>query len=518
MDIHVGRQTFNIPCRRFSIRLTVSNKERLPLVKEFALRYLYVAGSCDAEALRHFFGFSERELSILLGDLRGEGLADISGEDVALSEKGRDIFHESKDGAPTIQSVEKWNEKFAIDFLSFSIIHFESRSEGYRCFHGLVSTDLEKVSRSKEIAKEVFADSFHEYVERYKADVGNEERARLSIYGITSVESGDKFEFPLSVDLYVSSENTKQVDQRYVVFNSDAAQEKRRRIVQEVANTISDMKGKSKFGTDVLWLTQEQLSVPFFSQFVRDGRLDVGRALEGARQFGDSAASEVVTIPIAGPFYVDENASIMWDFIRKATGHIKTDENKSEANLSNAIFWQKPSSELWGRDDETYSMMSRIRREATSVVAGSSELNLVFNSKYENPKKLKWRLTRRNNRNVFDKGFSTAFRDEMGPVEAFLWPGVVGGVLYYYLEDDSSEYPIPLGFVTRDPELLGSLSKFLFTQWAGFGRKVKQHWPSKGGSDSEREIASREVFSALVGSATAKKSSSRTLTLPKRDS
>lgn len=164
MDIHVGRQIFNIPCRRFSIRLTVTNKERLPLVKEFALRYLYVAVSCDAEALRHFFGFSERELSILLGDLRDEGLADISGEDVALSEKGRDIFHESKDGAPTIQSVEKWNERFAIDFISFSIIHFESRSEGYRCFHELASTDLEKVSRSKEIAKEVFADSFHEYV------------------------------------------------------------------------------------------------------------------------------------------------------------------------------------------------------------------------------------------------------------------------------------------------------------------------------------------------------------------
>ena len=97
----------------------------------------------------------------------------------------------------------------------------------------------------------MFAESFHEYVERYKADISREERARLSIYGISSVDSGEKFAFPLSVDLYVSSQAPKQVDQRYSIFNSEPAQEKRSRIVHAVSNKIRDLKRKSRFGTDV---------------------------------------------------------------------------------------------------------------------------------------------------------------------------------------------------------------------------------------------------------------------------
>lgn len=515
MDFHIGRQSFNIPCRRFSIRLTVSSKERLPLVKEFVLRYLYVCGSCDVENLRHFFGFSERELGILLSDLRVEGLADLFGEEVALSERGRSVFNESAGGIPQIQTVERWNERVAIDFLSFSIIHFQTRSEGFRCFHELESTDVEKVSRSREVAKEVFAESFHEYVERYKADIGNEERARLSIYGISSVESGERFAFPLSVDLYVSSEAPKQVDQRYAIFNNDAAQEKRSRIVHAVSSKILDLKKKSKFGKDIQWLLQDQFKVSFYSQFIREGRLDVGRALEGAHHFQSSSGGEVRTRPIVGAFHVVENANMVWDFMRQAKGDFGIDHENCPGRLSSSIFWQKPSTGLWGRDEETFSMISRIRREATGMLAGNSEVSLIFNERYEDAKDLKWRLTRKNNRNVFDYGFGTTFRDELCPVEAFLWPGVLGGVLYYYLEDDAAEYPIPLGFLTREPDVLNSLSGFLFRQWSGSGKKIKQYWPVMSGSGAEREVSGRKVFSALVTNHTAQNWKGKTLTLPR---
>ncbi len=516
MEFQVGRQTFSIPCRRFSIRLTVSNKERLPLVKEFALRYLHVSGSCDAENLRHFFGFSERELGILLNDLRVEGLVNLIGENVALSEKGRDIFRENDAGGLQIQTVEKWNEKFAIDFLSFSIIHFASRSEGFRCFHELVSTDLEKVSRSKEIAKEVFVESFHEYVQRYKTDISNEERANLSIYGISSVESGEKFAFPLSVDLHISSDAPKQVNQRYSIFTSEAAQQKRSRIVHSVSSTLNDLKMKSRFGTNPQWLIQEQLGFGYFSEFVREGRLDVCRTLESINRYRDSSVGDFTTTPIFGSFSLSENANIILDFIRRAKGNIGVEDVKSESLLPSSVFWQKPSSELWGRDDETFSMISRIRREVTGFVAGNSVLNLVFNAKYENPKKLKWRLTRNNNRNVFDNGFETTFGDELCPVEAFLWPGVAGGVLYYYLEDASAEYPVPLGFVTRDPDVLFSLAKFLFKQWVGSGKKVRQRWPSVSGSETGVEVAGREVFSSLLKSYVDNESKGKTLTVSNR--
>ena len=518
MDIHIGRQTFTVPCRRFSIKLSVTNKERLPLVKEFALRYLFVVGPCQTESLQLFFGLNEREIAILISDLKLEGLAAFVGSEIALSEKARDIFREAGNEAPRIQAVDKWHERFAIDFVSFSLIHFESRSEGYRCFHELTSNDLDKVSRSKEIAKEVFASSFHEYVERYKTDIHNDERSRLSIYGISSIESGDKFSFPLGVNLYINSDNPKQIEQRYSVFTTEAAQEKRRRIVQEVAHTLNGLKEKSRFGTDLIWLAEEQLGISFFSQFKRDGRFDVGHVLEQIAEARDDNDQNQMTIPISGALSVPENVTALSNLIEHTTSAITTESERQRADLTTSIFWQKPSNEIWGRDDDAFAMFANIRAKASAALVGNSKLVLVFNASYEKAAGLKWRLTRKNNRNLFDRGLSTSLTDKMGPVEAFLWPGVVGGMLYYYLEDPSWEYPVPLGFVSRDPEVLTRLSRFLFVQWAGHGRKVRQHWPVEGGAEPHREVSGKEVFSTLLESLRENRPQSGILTLRKRRS
>lgn len=517
MDIYLGRQTFNVPCRRFSIRLTVSNQERLPLVREFSLRYLDLVGACSGESLGHFFGFSDRELSILLADLKAAGFVDYVRDELKLSDKGRELFQQNEEGALHIRSVEKWNERFAIDFISFRVIHFVPRTDSFKCFHDLVSADQEKVSRAREVAKETFADSFHEYVERYKSNVPNEERARLSIYGISSIESGDAFAFPLSVDLFVSSDNPEQVDQRYLVFDTDAAQESRQRLVQEVSGTINRLKEKSKFGSDLLWLTNEQLGVPIFSELSQEGQIEVGSLLDQIQHLRDSASAGASTVPVVGPFYTDENSNIILDFIRNTTGSIKTESDRKEARLKNVVYWQKPSTDLWGRDEETFSLIGRIRREVTSVVEGNSEVSLIGNANFEDVKKLRWRLTRGNNRNVFDQGYVAALREEMGPVEIFIWPGVMCGVLYYYLAETSWEYPVPLGFVSKDAAVLDVLAKFLFSQWAGYGRKVVRAWPVKGKGAAPVEVNGKDAFVALLDGVSKKKAGSRTLSISKRD-
>lgn len=499
MDIYVGQQTFNVPCRRFSIRLTVSNQERLPLVREFSLRYLNLVGPCSGENLGHFFGLSDRELSILVADLKAAGYVKYVCDELELSDKGREIFQQSEDGALHIRSVEKWNERFAIDFISFRVIHFVNRTDSFKCFHDLVSADQEKVSRAREVAKETFADSFHEYVERYKTNISNEERAHLSIYGISSIESGDTFEFPLSVDLFVSSDSPGQVDQRYAIFETEAAQENRQRLVQEVSGTINRLKEKSKFGSKFLWLTHEQLGVPIFSELSHEGQTEVGSFLKQIQNLRDSSLAGASTVPVIGPFYTEENSNIIMNLVRSITGSIKTDSERKEAGMQKMVYWQKPSTDLWGRNEETYSLIGKIRREVTSVIEGNSEINLIGNASFENIKQLRWRLTRGNNRNVFDQGLAVALRDEMGPVEVFIWPGVMCGVLYYYLAETSWEYPIPLGFVSKDPAILNVVAKFLLSQWSGYGRKVVRVWPVKGKDSAPVEVDGKDAFMALSG-------------------
>ena len=514
-EIHIGRQTFNVPCRRFSIRLTVSNKERLPLVKEFALKYLRVINRCNIEALQHYFGFTDREFSFLVTDLKDAGLIDMVGGDISLSDGGKKLFGEGDKQEPMIQSVEKWNEKFAIDFISFSIIHFVRRTDSYRCFHDLESADAEKVSRSRDIAKEVFAASFHEYVETYKNGISNEERAKLSIYGISSVESGDTFKFPLSVDFYVTPENPNQVNHRYPGFDSDAAQEKRYQIVHEVANAIETLKGKSKFGKDLSWLINENFGFSYFSEFMHGHQLDISSLLERIQLYRDDDFSEESTIPLVGAFFADENANLFMDLIRKSISDRDLSDDGG-TDFPNEIFWQKPSNELWGREEETFSLISGLRREATSAIEGKSEINVIINGKYENLKQIKWRLTRGNNRNVFDHGYSISFGEEMAALEVFIWPGVIAGVLYNYLDSDDCEYPIPIGFLTRDKENLERLSSFLSSQWGGFGRKVQKVWPIKKSSSNLEEVKSGEVFSSILNQSKKSKPKRGILKLSKK--
>lgn len=514
-EIHIGRQTFNVPCRRFSIRLTVSTKERLPLVKEFALKYLRVINRCNIEDLQHYFGFTDREFSFLITDLKDAGLIDLLGEDISLSDGGKKLFGEGDKQDPLIQSVEKWNEKFAIDFISFSIIHFVRRTDSYRCFHDLESADAEKVSKSRDIAKEVFAASFHEYVETYKNGISNEERAKLSIYGISSVESGDTFKFPLSVDFYVTPDAPNQVNHRYPGFDSDAAQEKRYQIIHEVANSIETLRGKSKFGKDLSWLINEDFGFSCFSEFLHGAELDISSLLERIQLYREDSFSEETTVPIVGAFFANENANLFMDLIRKAIADRNITDD-SAIDLPNEIFWQKPSNELWGREEETFSLISGLRREATSAIQGKSEINVIMNGKYENLKQIKWRLTRGNNRNVFDHGYSVSFREEMTALEAFIWPGVAAGVLYNYLASDDCEYPIPIGFLTRDKENLEKFSKFLSSQWVGFGRKVQKVWPIKNNSKDVEDVNPENAFSSLINQFKKGRAKQKTLSLSKK--
>ncbi len=517
MDIYLGRQTFNVPCRRFSIRLTVSNQERLPLVREFSLRYLNTVGTCSGETIRHFFGFSERELLILLADLKAGGYINYSSDKLELSDKGKNLFEQSTEESLCIRSVEKWNERFAIDFISFRVIHFEHRTDSFKCFHELVSTDQGKVSRSLEIAKETFADSFHEYVQRYKSNISNEERANLSIYGISSIERGDTFAFPLSVDLFTSGDNPERVDQHYSAFDTYAAQESRQQLLQSVSGTINRLKEKSKFGSDLLWFMKEQLGVQVFSDLSREGTIEIGSLLNEIQHLRDSSAQTLLTVPIIGPFYAEENSKIILDFIRSATGSIKTDSDKKEAGLMREVFWQKPSTDLWGRDEGTFSLIGRIRREVTSAVEGNSEINLIGNTNFENVKNLRWRLTRGNNRNVYDNGYMSALREEMGPTEIFIWPGVMCGVLYNYIADKSWEYPVPLGFVSKDPVVLNNLAKFLYSQWAGYGRKVSKAWPIKEKGATPVVVNGKDAFGALLDEVSKSKVGRQILSISKHE-
>ncbi|MCG5534298.1 hypothetical protein LRF89_12730 [Halorhodospira sp. 9621] len=510
--IEVLSQTFNVPCRRFSVRLTVAKNERLPLVKEFTMRLLYVLRSSSSRGLQSFFGFSDREMSILMRDLDQAGLIEFEGENVRLTEDAARRFEEGGGEVPHLQDVEDWKERFAVDFISFSLIPYQVRTDNIRLFHEIKAVDDEKKSKAREIAREVFVSSFYEFVDKYKTNISEDERDNLSIYGVSAVDAENSFSFPLTVDLVVDPTAPAKAHHRYGVFDSDAAQENRRALIQEVARGIDKIKKKSILATEWPESLVKEVGDSVFSKRIAAGKVDCRGILEDFCNETVLPYDDGKSVAIAGHFLKGDNLEALL-YQMQSAAHEKSSEHQGDnSGITNKIIWQKPSNEFWGRDEETFAGFTRVRREMSSLVGHKSEIVLVGNRNYEDGKELKKRLSRPRGKYAFERGVVVSLREEVACMEAFVVPGMMAGVLVYYLPESEAEVPIPLGFVTRDEVKVKSVSRLLLGHWLGQGRKVWEVWPAS----EETEVAPQEVFEEMISVLPRSQSRRPRLTLNRR--
>ncbi|MDU0959188.1 MAG: hypothetical protein E7A86_29100, partial [Bradyrhizobium sp.] len=120
--ILVDTTGFRIPCRRFSFVLNVSRDRRLPVVDEFVLRLLKMFDRIPVQRLRRFFGFSVREMEVVLKDLGARGHILLDGDLVSLDPAAEELFSSSSDGMPRIVSIETWNETVSFDMVASTIL------------------------------------------------------------------------------------------------------------------------------------------------------------------------------------------------------------------------------------------------------------------------------------------------------------------------------------------------------------------------------------------------------------
>ena len=511
-SIHLMSQSFNVPCRRFSAALTVSKSERLPLVKEFALRLIYVHHSCSADHLNAFFGFSDREIGILVKDLVSASLVTYERGELSLTDETKSKFDTVEGGLPHISVVEPWIENFAIDFLSFSLLHWEIRPDSYRVFHNLESTDIEKVSQSKSVAKEVFANSFYEYVEKYKTSVSDEERANLSIYGISSVQPRDTFSFPLTVDIVIQPQHPGQALHEYPDFRTEAEQARRGGLIRSVSRKVDDLKASGKFEGNWSRVFVDELRDTFYAQLVsREGLLIRGlcqHTWDMESTLYDSGKSQA----FIGDLSKDENKDLVLSHIDEAF----VDSSDISNQVGPVIFWGKPTNDFWMRNSNAFDLAAEVASRVGHATKGRPELRLVLNNRYEDHFAVDKRLRRGNNTRLFSKGLGVNLTPDMASSEIVLIPGQVAVYLFYYL-DSSLDSPIPFGFVTRHPQRLALIERWARRQWSGFGRKVYELWCSKRNSKKleQIEISARQAFSDLRAMDAANPKRSSTLSLKK---
>jgi hypothetical protein len=185
--INVDAVDFQIACRRFTVRATVTRDRQLGVVDEYVLRLLAVVERMPITRLRAWFGFSEAEMETVLLDM-GERRSwiEFDGDDVVLSPAGRDLFRTvGDDGIPQIVEVAPLVADVWFDLVSRNMV---PRSRPYNVDYLVRLREQESARELPEaFAREAFESNFRQYARRIRRFPDADS---VNLYSISDVHGG----------------------------------------------------------------------------------------------------------------------------------------------------------------------------------------------------------------------------------------------------------------------------------------------------------------------------------------
>lgn len=184
--IEVDAVDFQIACRRFTIRATITRDRQLPVVDEFVLRLLAILDRVPVARMRSWFGFSVGEMETVLVDMNQRGLIEFHGNDVALAPAGRELFKSSGvEGVPHVVEVAPFVSDVWFDLVSRTMV---PRSRSRPAEYLVKLTEVPEARDLPEaFARRAFEDNFRDYARRIRRIPDPD---AINLYSISGVEGG----------------------------------------------------------------------------------------------------------------------------------------------------------------------------------------------------------------------------------------------------------------------------------------------------------------------------------------
>lgn len=162
-QVEIDAVDFQISCRRFVVRATITRDRQLPVVDEFVLRLLAILDRMPIARMRAWFGFSQKEMETVLIDISRRNFIEFDGDDVFLTTAGHDLFKSSgMDGNPQVVEAAPLVGDVWFDLISRNMVP----SSRFRPTEYLIK--LAELPASREMpeafARTAFEENFREYV------------------------------------------------------------------------------------------------------------------------------------------------------------------------------------------------------------------------------------------------------------------------------------------------------------------------------------------------------------------
>ncbi len=416
--IALHQVTFLVPAQRFLTHFSITRGVSLAVVDEFALRLLAVCGPIEMGELIRFFGFTSREGSEVLRSLVARDFVSAPDGALSLTDHGRALFAAGQNGSPRIVAVEERSDTLRMDLMDFRLVE---ESRGDVSLGVGVPLDLPEGFRSTESPESVGC-AFQEQFGAYVLGRGFDRETRL--YATLSVEPRSRFQLPIELGVNL------RLGAGGVAVELDFPRQEDSRLGQAVQAWFNAQSGQQLDDREA-WRFMKSL-IPDLS--------DTPPSLARIHDFSRRLDPEHTWL--VGSCSVPSVADALLAFVERQA-------ERSEPP-TDCLRWLPPASEFWFRSRSSWTVVDALRR-ATDEERGGGAV-LVLRESWADDE---LRVLRKRFNEVVVTGPAVP-----PSIEVVLVPGAWCAV-WAWLKVDGPGVPLPVGFATASPPVVGRLTDLL---------------------------------------------------------
>ncbi|MDM7480723.1 MAG: hypothetical protein P3W96_001715 [Halomonas sp.] len=440
---------FILPSYRYNIKFSYATKQGLPFIREYILR-LAQLGAISPNHIARYFGLNERETKEAISDLiKREELKYNDRDQVFLTEKSEGYF-EVLGGTLNVSELRSTGATLGFELTSLTCVSTQNKRLGRLWTQGFkLDVASSKVANRDRLVSKAFQRHFQDLIEDgYMDHVKDKEGGKPNIYKVESLNQigSEPYRIKLVFEMDVDGkavdtndiEGLKDSYEALELIASEINAKSRRNNHIEILCAIETLKDTN---------TQKLFSASAFKvdEFIQ---LKVG---------GD--ANKGRYIPFIGGLYSSENWPKFSELFEKEKKAIIAQHQDGVVDMK----WLVPSNPFWGKSDRINSCLTEL---VTGSKTSGKKSQRVYDFKVMVPLSGEYIPREKNDwlHNLSDiknnlYGYVDGYLN--GDVEVVLLEDRLVAVTYYLSLPESYRVPVPIGFVSTDKGVIGSVTHSL---------------------------------------------------------
>jgi hypothetical protein len=435
--IEFNEVDYILPSELYNIEYSYLSKQGFPFTKEFLLRTLYISPLSKFE-LASFFGFNQRELNVAIEE-------PISKSEVSYLEDGRlcltalakSYFSDLED-KPMVEKPQSRTSNVTFELVGFNKVTNQ---------HGGWNTGLrldvnhEVQSMSEQHARSMFTKNFQRFVE--SGDLGKirtHDNSLPSLYSVDAVKRKRTIAHRIKRKFEIDFDN--KIKPFYVnkTYEND----------EEISHAISKDTDTLRLGNNTesikqAWDAFEDMSV---ARFIKTDEIDFRGMIA---EMADTSGKKPYELLI-GPLYGNQS----WNKIEQCLKQLKPRKQQGEIK---ALSWLGANTRYWAISESFNKAKESLLAYQKNGKGNNYQLAMYLpcDDQYKAKEKAirEWKQKLGNLSSC--EGILNGLFD--GSVEVILLENEFAAVSYHLSMPDLSPVHIPLGYFTKDKQLIKRISK-----------------------------------------------------------